>query len=479
MPLFGESSSAFDDQVEKVTAETLTTENWALMMDLSDRVTREGTKGAKQCLLAIKKRLNHRDPHVVLFALSLLDCLWNNSTAQFRREVSSNDFTPELTYRATNSNRVVAEKTRELIKKWAENECKKDASLSLIESIYRELLEDGYEFDTPKPKKQMAFSNDPNVVSTEEEEADIAKGLVANQSINDDDRLFPAIALSLSDQPAPKNPPAARKQETRPSNNTVVRQVRALYDFEAVEEERDFVLGRRHHQRLRLHNCSDQNWWRGQHPAGGNPGLFPASFVTVDLSAPEEAPRAREPEPVQQPEPQKVEIQIDEAVLKKCIELLDRCDPTGVVPDDPSLPYFEQMSLAQAPLIDQKLAQIDKQHNLLAHVDVAIRDVLAHYDQAVQQVQYSMAQQQPTNFASSQSSMSHVNGMMPLQHVPSQTAVSQGSSHNIAQSPLPMHLQGAHQQPPMGHNQMVAPSPHSFAHMPPVEGQQHVPQPPQ
>lgn len=101
MPLFS-GPSPYDEIVEKVTAETLTTENWVFMMEISDRVNCDGPKGAKQCLLSIKKRLNHRDPHVVLFALSLLDCLWNNSGSGFRREVSSNEFISELTYRATN-----------------------------------------------------------------------------------------------------------------------------------------------------------------------------------------------------------------------------------------------------------------------------------------------------------------------------------------------------------------------------------------
>lgn len=43
------------------------------------------------------------------------------------------------------------------------------------------------------------------------------------------------------------------------------------------------------------------------------------------------------------------------------------------------------------PLIDARLAEIDKQHNALAQVDIAIRDVLAMYDRAVQQVQYQVA----------------------------------------------------------------------------------------
>jgi hypothetical protein len=62
----------------------------------------EGPKGCKACLLSVKKRLNHRDPHVVLYALSLLDCLWNNCGQKFRREVSSKEFINELSYKCTN-----------------------------------------------------------------------------------------------------------------------------------------------------------------------------------------------------------------------------------------------------------------------------------------------------------------------------------------------------------------------------------------
>lgn len=117
---------------------------------------------------------------------------------------------------------------------------------------------------------------------------------------------------------------------------------------------------------------------------GGKAGLFPSSFVTSEV-VPETPAPAAEPirsEAVVQKPPT---VQVDESVMKRCIELLEQCDPTGETPDDPELAYFEQMSVAQIPLIDQKLAQIDKQHNMLAQIDVAIRDVLASYDNAVQQ----------------------------------------------------------------------------------------------
>jgi len=163
----------------------------------------------------------------------------------------------------------------------------------------------------------------------------------------------------------------------------IIQQVRALYDFEAAEpNEISFLVG----DLLNVFDCSDQNWWRGQHVRGGEPGLFPSSFVTTDLTVPDDTVSivgTVRNEPIVQ----KPVVQIDESILKRCTELLEQCDPTGETPDDPELAYFEQMSMAQIPLIDQKLAQIDKQHNLLAQIDVAIRDVLASYDNAVQQAQ--------------------------------------------------------------------------------------------
>lgn len=97
---FSSQASPYDELVEKATAETMTSENWSLMMNISDVVMSEGQKGSKNVLLALKKRINHRDPHVILYALSLLDCLWNNAGSEFRKAVSSRDFVPELADKA-------------------------------------------------------------------------------------------------------------------------------------------------------------------------------------------------------------------------------------------------------------------------------------------------------------------------------------------------------------------------------------------
>uniref|UniRef100_A0A915D6Y3 Signal transducing adapter molecule 1 n=1 Tax=Ditylenchus dipsaci TaxID=166011 RepID=A0A915D6Y3_9BILA len=385
MPIFGEAATPFDETVEKVTAETLTSENWDLMLGICDRVVAGGQKACKQCLISVKKRLNHRDPHVILLALSLLDCLWNNCGATFRREVSSKEFISELNYKATNSNRVVGEKNKRFTFTGG-------ISLQGFAGLRLNLRR----FQCVWGKKKTVFSNDPNVVHTEEEEADIAK----------------AIALSLNDAKEKEKKPQKQSsypsfnsaQQQQPSNSiqqqqqqpAVHRQVKALYDFEAAEDnEITFGAG----EIITLLDDSDPNWWRGATNRGT--GLFPASFVTHDLQpTPLEVKGSRE-EQSASVQPILPRVQIDEEILLKCIQLLESCDPTGVVPDPTDLAYYEQMSLAQAPLIDNKLAQIDKQHNMLAQMDVAIRDVLASYDNSVQQVQYQMQHQQPYTSQSS------------------------------------------------------------------------------
>lgn len=65
------------------------------------------------------------------------------------------------------------------LKKWAENEFKVDPQLNLIPSLYKKMVNEGLDFNnenavgSPKTHK---VSNDPNVVSSQQEEEDIAKG---------------------------------------------------------------------------------------------------------------------------------------------------------------------------------------------------------------------------------------------------------------------------------------------------------------
>ncbi|VDK61981.1 unnamed protein product [Anisakis simplex] len=355
MPLFGEAASPYDDVIEKVTAETCTSENWTLIVDICDKVAAEQSKGAKMCLLSIKKRLNHRDPHVVLLALSVLDSLWSNCGVHFRREVSSREFSQELASKATHSNRSVGEKTRLMLKKWAENECKTDASLGLIESLYNNLVAEGHSFESDTPSSKMkvsilckviaiktliyfqTLSSDPNVVQSAEEEEALARAIAL--SLDDTSRncsIYPSTINNVQNNGST-------------SNKCVERDVRALYDFEAAEDnELTFVTG----DIITVLDDSDQNWWKGRSSRGE--GLFPSSFVTSQLNpSPEPAANpddnADDDKQSQQQQPVRV-ARIDESVLLECLRLLEDCDPTGERPDPPELAEAEINSHAQVIL---------------------------------------------------------------------------------------------------------------------------------
>lgn len=68
---------------------------------------------------------------------------------------------------------------RQVLKGWAENEFKTDPQLNLIPTLYNKLRSEGYEFPstTEKPKSKLSLPKDPNVVSSQQEEDDLAKAI--------------------------------------------------------------------------------------------------------------------------------------------------------------------------------------------------------------------------------------------------------------------------------------------------------------
>lgn len=396
--------SAYEDLLAKITAPTMTTENWEGILGFCDLINND-YEGHKTGLKALRKRLNNRDPHVVLLAISVLDSCWANCQERFRKEISSAQFINELKALCTSSQRQVAEKMRITLQKWVDTECKNEPSLSLITSLHKNLLADGYSFtvDDPKSKNKAMdakYANDPNyklqVGSAQEEEA-IAKAIAASladaekqekskKSASNTSSMYPSTRQTTVTSSSPQN------QTTQSGNE---KKVRALYDFEAAESnELSFVAG----DIITVMDESNPHWWTGR--VGTQQGLFPSSFVTTQL----DDSKAKEDQSATQKAPEVV-ASINEAVLVRCLQVLHECDPTGERPDPEDLAQLEAASYAQGPLIDAHLASIDRQSNSLAQIDIAIRDVLALYDDAIQkggyQTQPSMyqaapqAQQQP------------------------------------------------------------------------------------
>lgn len=81
--------------------------------------------------------------------LQLLDACVSNCGKPFHLEIASREFEGELKKLiASRSQPQIAEKTKALLKKWAEGEFKTDPQLNLIPSFYTKLKQEGVEFST-------------------------------------------------------------------------------------------------------------------------------------------------------------------------------------------------------------------------------------------------------------------------------------------------------------------------------------------
>ncbi|XP_061479050.1 signal transducing adapter molecule 1-like [Rhineura floridana] len=339
MPLF--TSNPFDQDVEKATSEMNTAEDWGLILDICDKVGQSRT-GPKDCLRSIMKRVNHKDPHVAMQALT--------------------------------GHPKVCEKLKALMVEWTD-EFKNDPQLSLISAMIKNLKEQGVMFPVigsqaaEQAKASPALvAKDPGIVANKKEEEDLAK----------------AIELSLKEQRQQQTPLSS----LYPSTSSLLtnhkyegRKVRAIYDFEAAEDnELTFKAG----ELITVLDDSDPNWWKGETHQGT--GLFPSNFVTADLTAEPEMMKAEKKTvqfsdevQVETIEPEPEPVYIDEDKMDQLLQMLQSADPTDDQPDLPELIHLEAMCHQMEPLIDEKLEDIDRKHSELSELNVKVMEALSLY----------------------------------------------------------------------------------------------------
>ncbi|KAK6622929.1 hypothetical protein RUM43_008781 [Polyplax serrata] len=372
MGFFG-PGSPFDADVEQATDEKNTTEEWGKILDICDKVG-SSSQNAKDCLSSILRRLKHQDPHVALQAVTLLSACVNNCGKTFHLEVASREFENEFKKIIHKCHPKVSERLLTLLRTWAEGDFKSDPQLNLIPSLYLKLRQDGVEFpslESTKSPRANQSSRDPNAVDSQKEVEDIAR----------------AIELSLKDvslQNKSKGGPSSSGlyPSVAISNVTEGRKVRALYDFEAAEDnELTFKAG----EIIFVTDDTDPNWWKGYNKAGE--GLFPSNFVTADLSVEPEQTKLESKKTVQFNDSVKVkkiakdpaDVVIDESKMDRLLHYLHEADPRDASGDPPDIRELADEVNAMGPLIDAELERVDRKHAQLTQLSSDLVEALNLY----------------------------------------------------------------------------------------------------
>ncbi|KAB0804255.1 hypothetical protein PPYR_01225 [Photinus pyralis] len=440
MGLFS-AASPFDSDVEKATSENNTSEQWGLILDVCDRASKT-SEDSRNCLRSIIRRLNNVDPHIAVQAATLLDACVSNCGKTFHIEIASREFENEYVKLIKKAHPKVQQKLKESLKKWAEGEFKSDPQLNLIPSLLFKLKSSGIDFTVETPaKKTMTLSKDPNVVQTQDEEDQIAK----------------AIELSLKETSGSPRSSSLGGTSLYPTNlnlaSSVIattpvkepRKVRALYDFEAAEDnELTFTAG----EIIVVSDDSDTNWWKGSNHRGE--GLFPANFVTADLSAEPEQLLSDKLKKVQfkesaaevleDKEPEDVEI--NEEKIDRLLHLLHEADPTNPSQDSDEMLKLEREVNGMGPLIDAELETVDRKHAQLTKLSSDLVEALSLYHMLMREPQMPPVNKMHYDYQPTGAHPSVIyNGAMPINRGPPQY---------MPPYAMPPNAQPIHMPPPPG-----------------------------
>lgn len=272
------------------------------------------------------------------------------------------------------------------MKEWAVS-FKDDPQLSLIPTLYKELKAEGIDFPSESSKDLSSKSSSSSSHSS--------SSVLSSSPEQEDEDLARAIQLSLKEAEASKPKvsglyPSFSAPAPAPARKVEVKKVRALYDFEAVEDnELTFRTG----QIISVLDDSDENWWKGE--TGGETGLFPSNFVTFDLSEPESPSKiekkkvrwADEPGSQQATEAtsKPAITEISEERIDLCTNMLKGANIEGEDEEEEKIQDMEDDCYKMEPLIKAKIEEIAREHQELSSVNEQYLQALNLYQRLMKE----------------------------------------------------------------------------------------------
>ncbi|PSK53380.1 Class E vacuolar protein-sorting machinery protein hse1 [Elsinoe australis] len=269
--MFRAQANQFDEAVAKATDENLTSENWALILDVCDRVS-ASPQGPANAVAALIKRLSHRNANVQLYTLELANALSQNCGPPIHRELSSRSFTDALIRLAGDRNvhQQVKSKVLERMEGWTEM-FGKDPDLGIMEGAYERLKRTNPTLVAPsKPVKREIEDTDRK---KEDEELQMALALSLKEAPKGEEKKVGTDAARQDADGVGQRAAEAQRAQQGTTAATVSR-VRALYDFSPSEAGE---LAFRKGDVIAVLESVYKDWWKGS--LRGNTGIFPLNYV--------------------------------------------------------------------------------------------------------------------------------------------------------------------------------------------------------
>ncbi|GAA5990282.1 hypothetical protein JCM11641_006385 [Rhodosporidiobolus odoratus] len=293
----------YDEVITKATDEKQTEINWEIALTVWDKVNEDGEQGARNCVTALQKRLNHRSANVQLFSLTLAGALVNNCGAALHREVSGKVFTQTLVRLINDrtTHETVKNSALSTIETWVKDH-PSDPNFDLLLDTYESLKRQGQVFPSTAPPRQ-ATPQGPSHEQLRREEEELQRALEESAKLAD-----PMRGYKRSSPPAdyrknlPHEPHSAQSHGPNgrddgfipPSSSSAIpdptpkppSRVRALYDF--VGQTADELQMKRGEEVRVLEEISE-DWMRGESERTGRRGIFPTNYVETLPDLPQAA----------------------------------------------------------------------------------------------------------------------------------------------------------------------------------------------